>query len=138
MTRRHDDELIDRLAGKLLIAEVRFADATRDVSALDARADGVAETVAAVFNAATTPWAFRVAARSAITHAGPRPDAWAGPAVADWWAKARAEVIDYLIEVNEARTGEQRRPCPDCGTLADDDGYCVDVGCDLCGKAVIE
>ena len=27
--------------------------------------------------------------------------------------------------------------CPYCGTVADEHGYCVDVGCSWCGKAVI-
>lgn len=32
----------------------------------------------------------------------------------------------------------ERLPCPSCGTLVDEDGYCTDVGCPNCGKAVIE
>lgn len=30
-----------------------------------------------------------------------------------------------------------RKACPTCHTLADEDGYCVDAGCPMVGKAVI-
>jgi hypothetical protein len=44
--------------------------------------------------------------------------------------------IDTVDRLYAYRSGQDpdRRACPECGTLLDEDGYCVDVGCSLCGK----
>ncbi len=42
------------------------------------------------------------------------------------------------VDMPEIERDLEFRPCPYCDTLADEYGYCVDVGCKYCGKAVIE
>ena len=49
-------------------------------------------------------------------------------------AEMHALVVRLAVVVSRMTLPQQRR-CPDCETLLDEDGYCVDVGCPNLGKA---
>jgi hypothetical protein len=49
-------------------------------------------------------------------------------------AEMQAFVVRLAVVVSRLALPERRR-CPDCETVLDEDGYCVDVGCPNLGKA---
>lgn len=96
-----NDDTIKRLAGKVVVAELAFMEANvprsrRDVAALDAKADGVADTVAAALDLPLTPFGIRDAARRFIQAAGPRPSPSSPGAHDEWFAQVRGELVVTL------------------------------------------
>ncbi len=62
--------------------------------------------------------------------------------------KAAKALVTYLQAATTVAVGEvpgpvpqidevEQEACPHCDTIADEHGYCVDVGCQYLGKAVI-
>lgn len=60
------------------------------------------------------------------------PDTVVQNALVHW----TAEQDPFLLTDEDAAEIAERAVCPDCGTVADIDGYCVDAGCTNVGKTV--
>lgn len=50
--------------------------------------------------------------------------------------KLATALLDTALEceAHQSAFEGERRPCAECGTLRDEDGYCTDCGCSRCGK----
>lgn len=96
-----DDDTIKRLAGKMLVAEMRLAESNhprsrRDVAAIDAKAEGIAETIVTALDLPIAPWGLRDAARRFMQAAGPCPSPSSPGAHDDWFARVRGELVVTL------------------------------------------
>ncbi len=54
-----------------------------------------------------------------------------------WLATAVEPVWVAVGEVERIEDEVEQEACPHCDTIADEYGYCVDIGCQYLGKAVI-
>ncbi len=101
---RSDEALVHALATKLVGAEVRLQ---RTASPLDnARADGIAETVAAVFFLPLTSNVLRDVVRKAIHAAGPRPAEGETPLARQWWFVGIWQEIERFLSGAEPVTAD--------------------------------
>jgi hypothetical protein len=96
--------MMERLARKILDAELRFQDGAvprsrKDVAALDARAEGLADAISAVVDPTITPFGVREVVRAAIKTAGPRPLATAGTR-REWTETVVGLIAGYFEEAN--------------------------------------